>query len=66
MRKFFATRFLALVAGSMIAPAAMAVSLSDLTSGEANSGLRAALEKGSIAAVAKLGVKNGGVRNVVC
>ena len=59
MRKFFATRFLALVAGSMIASAAMAVSLSDLTSGEANSGLKAALEKGSVAAVAKLGVENG-------
>lgn len=59
MRKFFAARSLALVAGCMIASAAMAVSLSDLTSSEANSGLKAVLEKGSAVAVAKLGVENG-------
>lgn len=41
----------------------LALSLSDLTSQDANAGLKAALEKGSTAAVAKLGVENGFMNN---
>jgi hypothetical protein len=43
--------------------AALALSLSDLTNQEASSGLKAALEKGSVAAVAKLGVQDGFLNN---
>jgi hypothetical protein len=42
---------------------ALAVSLSDLSNKEASSGLKAALEKGSVAAVAKLGVQDGFLAN---
>ncbi len=42
---------------------ALALSLSDLSNQDANAGLRAALEKGSTAAVAKLGVENGFLNN---
>ena len=42
---------------------AFAFSLADLSNQEASSGLKAALEKGSIAAVAKLGVENGFLHN---
>lgn len=41
----------------------MAISLADLSNQDANSGLKAALEKGSLAAVAKLGVENGFLNN---
>jgi hypothetical protein len=40
-----------------------ALSLSDLSSQDANAGLKAALEKGSSAAVTKLGVENGFLNN---
>ncbi len=40
-----------------------ALSLSDLSNQDANAGLKAALEKGSSAAVAKLGVENGFLSN---
>jgi hypothetical protein len=46
-----------------VASAAFALSLSDLTNREATSGLKAALEQGSAAAVAKLGVENGFLNN---
>ncbi len=43
--------------------AAFALSLSDLTNQDASAGLKAALEKGSAAAVAKLGVEGGFANN---
>lgn len=43
--------------------AAFALSLGDLTDREADAGLKAALEKGSAAAVARLGVENGFLNN---
>lgn len=43
--------------------AAMALSLADLTNKDASTGLKAALEKGSVAAVAKLGVEDGFLNN---
>lgn len=46
-----------------MASAAFAISLSDLTEREAANGLKAALEKGSVAAVSKLGVQNGFLNN---
>ncbi|MET3131084.1 hypothetical protein AAKU55_001342 [Oxalobacteraceae bacterium GrIS 1.11] len=45
------------------APSACAVSLADLSNQEAGSGLKAALDTGSSAAVAKLGVENGFLNN---
>lgn len=48
---------------ALAASSAVAVSLSDLSNQEASSGLKAALEKGSAAAVAKLGVKDGFLKN---
>jgi hypothetical protein len=47
----------------LFASSALALSLADLTNQEASSGLKAALEKGSVAAVAKLGVENGFLNN---
>ena len=41
----------------------LALSLGDLSNQDANAGLKAALEKGSTAAVAKLGVENGFMNN---
>jgi hypothetical protein len=46
-----------------LASTAFAVSLSDLSNREATNGLKAALEKGSAAAVSKLGVQNGFLNN---
>jgi hypothetical protein len=46
-----------------VSPVAIALSLSDLSNQDANSGLKAALEKGSSAAVTKLGVENGFLNN---
>lgn len=51
------------VSAGLAASAAFALSLSDLTNQEASTGLKAALEKGSIAAVGKLGVKDGFLNN---
>jgi Protein of unknown function (DUF4197) len=47
----------------LLASSAMAVSLADLSNQDARSGVKAALEKGSLAAVAKLGVPNGFLNN---
>lgn len=52
-----------LLPATLIASAAFAFSLSDLSNRDATSGLKAALEKGSVAAVAKLGVENGFLNN---
>ncbi|HOY23931.1 MAG TPA: DUF4197 domain-containing protein [Cellvibrio sp.] len=50
---------------ALIGPSSLAVALSlnDLSSQDAKVGLKAALEKGSMAAVAKLGVENGFMNN---
>lgn len=47
----------------LTASTAFALSLDDLSNRDANSGLKAALEKGSVAAVGKLGVENGFFNN---
>ncbi|WLI89609.1 DUF4197 domain-containing protein [Massilia sp. R2A-15] len=47
----------------LVATAASALSLADLSNQDASNGLKAALEKGSLAAVAKLGVENGFLNN---
>jgi hypothetical protein len=47
----------------LAASSAFAVSLSDLSNVDATSGLKAALEKGAIAAVGKLGAENGFLNN---
>ena len=54
---------LTLAGATLAASAALALSLGDLSNQEASSGLKAALEKGSEAAVAKLGVPNGFLNN---
>lgn len=48
---------------SFVATAALAASLADISNQEAGSGIKAALEKGANAAVAKLGVENGFLNN---
>lgn len=57
--------FPALFSGLLMAISAnvFAISLSDLSNQDASAGLKAALEKGSAAAVAKLGVENGFMSN---
>lgn len=52
-----------LTALCLITTSALAISLSDLSNQEAGSGLKAALDTGSAAAVAKLGVENGFLNN---
>ena len=47
----------------LLSTSVFALSLSDLSSQDANAGLKAALEKGSSAAVAKLGVEGGFMNN---
>jgi len=47
----------------LVASSALAISLADLSNVDAGNGLKAALEHGSQAAVAKLGVKNGFLNN---
>jgi hypothetical protein len=62
----FRTRLFKAVSSLLLVSAmstAVAVSLSDLSNQEASSGLKAALEKGSVAAVAKLGVQDGFLKN---
>ena len=54
------TFFLAL---SLFASSTFAISLSDLSNQDASGGLKAVLEKGSLAAVGKLGVENGFLNN---
>lgn len=48
---------------SVFATTASAASLADLSNRDATSGLKAALEKGSVAAVERLGVENGFLHN---
>jgi hypothetical protein len=52
-----------LALSASLASVAFAVSLADLTSSEATSGLKAALEKGTDAAVSRLGVEGGFLNN---
>jgi hypothetical protein len=47
----------------LLASSALAFSLADLSNQDASSGLKAALEKGAVAAVGKLGVENGFLHN---
>lgn len=47
----------------LVASFAYAASLADISDQEASSGLKAALEKGAVAAVGKLGVENGFLNN---
>lgn len=47
----------------LLTSSVMAISLTDLSNQDATSGLKAALEQGSLAAVAKLGVDNGFLNN---
>jgi hypothetical protein len=65
--KFFAqTRPLLVAAGALVLSLSMAAAglgLSDLTDKDANAGLKSAMEKGSVAAVAKLGAPNGFLNN---
>jgi len=59
----YVLRLGAMIVATLATFAAFAVSLGDLSNQEATSGLRAALEKGSAVAVAKLGVENGFLNN---
>jgi hypothetical protein len=52
-----------LVVLTLTSPAARALELADLSNQDAIAGLKAALDKGSVAAVAKLGVENGFLNN---
>lgn len=54
---------LAMASLALAATTVFAFSFSDLTTQDASAGLKAALEKGSIAAVGKLGVENGFLNN---
>ncbi|HTN67719.1 MAG TPA: DUF4197 domain-containing protein [Burkholderiaceae bacterium] len=56
-------RSVTMAVATLVTLAAFAVSLGDLSNQEAASGLKAALEKGSAVAVAKLGVENGFLNN---
>ncbi|WP_334189313.1 DUF4197 domain-containing protein [Noviherbaspirillum sp.] len=62
MLKFLNTKSL-LLAAPFLVSSAMAASLADLSNADASNGLKAALEKGSVAAVEKLGVPNGFLNN---
>jgi hypothetical protein len=58
IRRVFLATILSIAAG-----AAAAVSLADLSNADASNGLKAALDKGATAAVAKLGVNDGFLNN---
>jgi len=60
---FSKKRFLASVSLVMTAMTAYAISFDDLSNKDASTGLKAALDKGSVAAVARLGVENGFLNN---
>lgn len=62
MHTVFAKK-ICLAALCVAATSAFAASFSDLSNMDANSGLKAALEKGAVAAVAKLGAENGFLDN---
>lgn len=49
--------------GMLACSAGLALSLNDLSSGDASAGLKAALEKGSVAALSKLGADGGFLNN---
>ena len=63
MPRFALLKGTSLLVIALAAASAAALSLSDLSNREASSGLKAALEKGSVDAVAKLGVKDGFLKN---
>jgi hypothetical protein len=63
MPRFTLIKASSLLSLALVAASAAALSLSDLSNQEASSGLKAALEKGSAAAVARLGVKDGFLKN---
>ena len=56
-------RAIALLPLGLVAASAFALSLSDLSNKDATGGLKAALERGSTLAVAKLGAENGFLNN---
>jgi hypothetical protein len=56
-------RAIALIPLSLLTASAWALSLDDLSNKDASGGLKAALEKGSTLAVAKLGAENGFLNN---
>jgi hypothetical protein len=56
-------RAIVLIPLSLLAASAYALSLADLSNQDASGGLKAALEKGSTLAVAKLGAENGFLNN---
>ncbi|MFS2002357.1 DUF4197 domain-containing protein [Duganella sp. CT11-25] len=56
-------RAVVLIPLSLLAASAYALSLADLSNQDASGGLKAALEKGSTLAVAKLGAENGFLNN---
>jgi hypothetical protein len=56
-------RAFALIPLGLLAASAQALSLADLSNQDASGGLKAALEKGSTLAVAKLGTENGFLNN---
>jgi hypothetical protein len=56
-------RLALLISLSLVAASAYALSLADLSNQDASGGLKAALEKGSTLAVAKLGAENGFLNN---
>jgi len=64
-RRRFNTLHLSLLLGSMVGlhGAANALTLGDISSAQASQGLRAALEKGAVAAVSTLGQNNGFLGN---
>ncbi|MES2017925.1 MAG: DUF4197 domain-containing protein [Pseudomonadota bacterium] len=57
------TKKLSLAVLCLAATSAMAASLADLSNLDATSGLKAALERGAVAAVGKLGAENGFLHN---
>ena len=62
-RRQFNSLSIAAGAGALIPGAAKALSLADLTSGEASQGVKAALAKGALAAVSQLGQNDGFLGN---
>lgn len=63
MNKRMVVKMVSMVCGLLIVSVAAAVSLADLSNQDASGGLKEALEKGSSAAIAKLGVTNGFFNN---
>lgn len=59
----YTSKFFISVVVSLLSSAVLALSINDISSSDANAGLKAALEKGSAAAVTKLGVDGGFLNN---